>query len=222
MSNSKAEEDYLKAIYKLSKLDPNNVSTNSIVEILDVKPPTVSNMLQKLKEKNFAQYTRYKGVSLTKSGEEIALKVIRKHRLWETFLVEKFDFNWDEVHVIAEQLEHVDSPELINRLDKFLDFPQFDPHGDPIPDKNGEIKKRYEKTLDNVKTSEHVLMVGVKDHSSDFLKYLERMNLNLGVKIEVVEITSYDKSLLIRTNQNKEITISNQVAKNILINSILK
>ena len=111
---------------------------------------------------------------------------------------------------------------LINRLDKFLDFPQFDPHGDPIPDKNGEIKKRYEKTLDNVKTSEHVLMVGVKDHSSDFLKYLERMNLNLGVKIEVVEITSYDKSLLIRTNQNKEITISNQVAKNILINSILK
>lgn len=217
MSNSKAEEDYLKVIYKLSNLNQNNVSAKSISDNLNVKPPTVSNMLQKLKEKSLIQYTKYKGVSLTRSGEVIALKIVRKHRLWETFLVEILKFDWDEVHEIAEQLEHIKSPELINRLDNHLNYPAFDPHGDPIPDKNGVIKERKVRTLSDVDLYENVTMVGVKEHSSDFLQYLDNIKLSLGTNITVNEIISYDKSVMVSTKNKSEILITHQVAKNILV-----
>lgn len=139
MGQSKTEEDYLKAIYKLSKVQPKGVATKSIGDLLNIKPPTVSDMLRKLGDKKLIKYAKYEGVLLTSEGENIALKIIRKHRLWETFLVDHFNFKWDEVHDIAEQLEHIDSPELVNRLDEYLGFPKFDPHGDPIPDKEGVI-----------------------------------------------------------------------------------
>lgn len=217
MVYSQTEENYLKAIYKLSKLQPKGVSTKSIGDVLDIKSPTVSDMLKKLSDKKLIKYARYKGVALTKEGEIIALKIIRKHRLWETFLVEKFKFKWDEVHTIAEQLEHINSPELVNRLDEYLDFPQFDPHGDPIPDKNGKIIQRVEKTLDKIASGAEAVMVGVKDHSPKFLKYLESLRLNLGQKISVINIIDYDKSYVIKTEDESEKIISHQVCKNIIV-----
>ncbi|MEQ9187735.1 MAG: metal-dependent transcriptional regulator [Cryomorphaceae bacterium] len=217
MEYSQTEENYLKAIYKLSKLQPKEVATKSIGDMLEIKPPTVSDMLKKLSDKKLIKYARYKGVSLTKEGETIALKIIRKHRLWETFLVEKFKFKWDEVHAIAEQLEHINSPELVTRLDEFLDYPQFDPHGDPIPDKNGMIIQRVEKTLDKVESGDQVVMVGVKDHSPNFLKYLESLEFSLGGQISVVNIIDYDKSYVIKTKDESEKIISHQVCKNIII-----
>ncbi len=217
MGYSQTEENYLKAIYKLSKLQSKGVSTKSIGNLLEIKSPTVSDMLKKLNDKKLIKYARYKGVSLTKEGETVALKIIRKHRLWETFLVEKFRFKWDEVHNIAEQLEHIDSPELVNRLDEYLDFPQFDPHGDPIPDKNGKISMRHDKTLDKANEEEQVVMVGVKDHSTEFLKYLESLNLKLGVEITVVKIVEYDKSFVVMIEDKSEKIISHQVSKNIIV-----
>ncbi len=217
MDFSHAEENYLKVIYKLSKLQPKGVSTKSIGDLLQIKSPTVSDMLRKLSNKKLIKYAKYKGVSLTKRGEQIALKVIRKHRLWETFLVQKFKFKWDEVHGIAEQLEHIDSSELVNRLDEYLNFPQFDPHGDPIPDKNGEIADRHSKTLDQVKKGSDVIVVGVKDHSSEFLKYIESLSLTLGAKVSVIDVINYDKSFIVKVNDGKEIGLSLQVCKNLFI-----
>ena len=217
MEYSQTEENYLKAIYKLSKLAPSGVSTKSIGDVLSIKSPTVSDMLKRLSEKKLINYARYKGVSLTKKGDSIALNIIRKHRLWETFLVDVLDFKWDEVHTIAEQLEHINSIELVNRLDEYLDFPQFDPHGDPIPDRNGKIVQRIENTLDKVTAGNDVVMVGVKDHSPNFLKYLARLGLDLGEKISVVNIIDYDNSYIIKLVDESEKAISHQVCKNIII-----
>lgn len=217
MGHSHTEENYLKAIYKLSKLQPKGVSTKSIGELLQIKSPTVSDMLRKLGDKNLIKYAKYKGVTLTSEGELIALKIIRKHRLWETFLVEKFKFKWDEVHDIAEQLEHIDSAELVNRLDEYLDFPQFDPHGDPIPDKNGVIATRHNKTLDQVNEGECVIIVGVKDHTSDFLKYIESISLTLGAKVKVIEVINFDHSFVVKVNDDTERSLSLQVCKNLFV-----
>ena len=217
MGHSHTEENYLKAIYKISKLQPKGVSTKSIGELLQIKSPTVSDMLRKLGDKKLIKYAKYRGVTLTKEGEHIALKIIRKHRLWETFLVEKFKFKWDEVHDIAEQLEHIDSPELVNRLDQYLGFPQFDPHGDPIPDKNGVIATRHNKTLDKVKAGKSVIIVGVKDHSSDFLKYIESISLTLGADVKVKEVIKYDNSLVVKVNDSVERSLSLQICKNLFV-----
>ena len=154
---------------------------------------------------------------LTKEGELVALKIIRKHRLWETFLVEKFKFKWDEVHDIAEQLEHIDSPELVNRLDEYLGCPQFDPHGDPIPNKNGEIAIRHNKTLDQVNEGESVIVVGVKDHTSGFLKYIESISLTLGTEVKVMEMINYDHSFVVKLNNGSEKSLSLQVCKNLFV-----
>jgi len=217
MGHSQTEENYLKAIHKLMKIQPNGVSTKSIGDLLKIKPPTVSDMLKKLGGKKLIKYTRYKGVTLTKEGEKIALKIIRKHRLWETFLVEHFKFKWDEVHNIAEQLEHIDAPKLVNCLDEYLGYPQFDPHGDPIPDKNGVISKRYDKTLDQVNEGEKVTMVGVKDHSSQFLQYLDENQFVLGMEIVVLQVVQYDKSCVVELTNNVEKNLSYQVCKNLIV-----
>ena len=217
MGQSHTEENYLKAIYKLSETQPKGISTKSIGELLSIKPPTVSDMLKRLGDKKLIKYVKYKGVTLTMEGEKIALKILRKHRLWETFLVEQFKFKWDEVHTIAEQLEHIDSPELVNRLDEYLGYPRFDPHGDPIPDKDGKISVLYDKTLDQVYEPNKVVFVGVKDHSSSFLQYLESLNLTLGTEIEVRQVIAYDKSRLIRINGEAEKSLSFQVCKNLLV-----
>ncbi|MFT6748088.1 MAG: DtxR family Mn-dependent transcriptional regulator [Glaciecola sp.] len=217
MKSSQTEENYLKAIYKLTKIQPKGVLTKSIGELLEIKSPTVSDMLKKLGDKKLIKYAKYKGVTLTKSGEKIALKVIRKHRLWETFLVERFKFKWDEVHQIAEQLEHIDSSELVKRLDEYLDFPRFDPHGDPIPDEKGVFLQKHDKTLDQVNEKEKVIMVGVKDHSSQFLQYLDTSGLRLGTEISVVQVIEYDNSYVVELENETRLSLSAQVAKNIIV-----
>jgi DtxR family transcriptional regulator, Mn-dependent transcriptional regulator len=209
-------ENYLKAIFTLSKSDENGATTKSIGILLGTKPPTVSDMLKKLDAEKLINYSPYKSISLTEKGEKIAVKVIRKHRLWETFLVEKLDFTWDEVHDIAEQLEHIKSPKLVNSLDKFLGYPKFDPHGDPIPNEYGIFEKEYETTLDQIKVNSEVELMGVKDHSVKFLKYLDNVSMTPGVKIKVLDVNEYDKSVALIIN-GKQQTISNQVCKNLIV-----
>ncbi|MEO9531045.1 MAG: metal-dependent transcriptional regulator [Crocinitomicaceae bacterium] len=214
---SNTEENYLKAIYKLAKIRPSGISTKSISELLKIKSPTVSDMLKKLSDKKLINYEKYKGVELTPKGEQLALLVIRKHRLWETFLVEKLEFKWDEVHEIAEQLEHIQSAELVDRLDKFLDRPRFDPHGDPIPNEQGKIELRYDKTLNQLKLKENAVVVGVKDHSKEFLKYLDGNKIQLGSKLKVMEIIDYDNSMQVQFDAKNSLHLSAQVIKNIIV-----
>ena len=175
-------------------------------------------MIKKLADKEVLTYIKYQGVSLTDLGRKIALGVIRKHRLWEVFLVEKLNFSWDEVHDVAEQLEHIKSTKLINELDAFLEFPKMDPHGDPIPDKEGKFQKIEKKLLSTLKENQLGVCVGVNDSSSEFLKYLDRYQISLGQKIRVVSKESFDGSVKILIN-NKEMSISQKIANNIYIQS---
>lgn len=218
MDTSFTEENYLKAIYHLSADESKQVNTNQIATVLNTKAASVTDMLKKLSNKNLINYARYQGVDLTAEGRIIALKIIRKHRLWEYFLVEKLAFGWDEVHDLAEQLEHIQSPELINRLDKFLEFPKYDPHGDPIPDQTGIINCVEMKSIDTLNAGDAGIISGIKEHSSSFLKYLEKMNLKIGKKITVDEILPYDETVIIRTENSEKINISKAAAKHILIN----
>ncbi|PCH91029.1 MAG: iron-dependent repressor [Bacteroidetes bacterium] len=217
--NTLAEENYLKAIYQLSGENNTGVSTNDIAKQIKTKASSVSDMLRKLSNKRLADYEKYKGATLTKSGKKVALKVIRKHRLWELFLVNKLDFKWDEVHEIAEQLEHIVSPEMVNRLDKFLDYPKYDPHGDPIPDKNGNIRVRKEVFLSDLSKNQIARVVGVKDSSASFLQYLESVKLLLGTELVLLNRYKFDNSLSLKLGAKKEITISNKVAQNLYVST---
>ncbi|MDZ7900213.1 MAG: metal-dependent transcriptional regulator [Arcicella sp.] len=211
------EENYLKIIYKLSAETESEISTNAVAELTQTKAASVTDMLRKLSEKQLVNYQKYQGVRLTELGEKLALSVIRKHRLWEVFLVEKLKFNWDEVHDIAEQLEHIDSEELVLKLDQFLGFPKFDPHGDPIPDAQGRMPKSGYKNLSEIAINQSVVMMGVAQHSSTFLQYLAKIGLQLGVEIFVFEINDFDKSLTIKIGGKKECFITTEVAKNVLV-----
>jgi DtxR family Mn-dependent transcriptional regulator len=210
-----AEENYLKAIFKLSQITE-NVSTNQIAAELATKASSVTDMLRKLAEKLLINYTRYQGVSLTQSGEKVAINIIRRHRLWEYFLVEKLHFKWDEVHDMAEEMEHISSNELIDRLDEFMGFPSRDPHGDPIPDSKGNFKKSDLKPISAVDVNTCGIISGVKDHSTAFLQYLEKHELTIGKKITVKEIITYDNAVILQI-ENKDIQISRDVAINLLI-----
>ncbi|MDI9877546.1 MULTISPECIES: metal-dependent transcriptional regulator [Bacteroidota] len=211
------EENYLKIIYKLSAETDADISTNAVAELTQTKAASVSDMLRKLSEKHLVNYQKYQGVRLTEAGEQVALKVIRKHRLWEVFLVEKLGFNWDEVHDIAEQLEHIDSEELVEKLDEFLGFPKFDPHGDPIPDPNGRMPKLTYQNLSEVKQGERVLMMGVSEHSSAFLQYVAKLGISLGSELYILEINDFDKSLSVQIAQANPQFMSHEVAKNLLV-----
>ncbi|WP_229359467.1 metal-dependent transcriptional regulator [Flectobacillus major] len=211
------EENYLKIIYKLSAETDAEVSTNAVAELTQTKAASVSDMLRKLSEKQLVNYQKYQGVRLTESGRQVALKVIRKHRLWEVFLVDKLGFNWDEVHDIAEQLEHIDSEELVEKLDEFLAYPKFDPHGDPIPDHHGQMPELRYQNLAEIRQGELVLMMGVSEHSSAFLQYLAKCGVNLGSEIKVLEINDFDKSLSVQIAQNIPQFLSHEVAKNLLV-----
>lgn len=214
------EENYLKIIYKLSAETESEISTNAIAELTQTKAASVTDMLRKLSEKQLVYYQKYQGVRLTELGEKVALKVIRKHRLWEVFLVEKLKFNWDEVHEIAEQLEHIASEELVQKLDDFLGFPKFDPHGDPIPDAQGRMPKSGYKNLSETQVNQSVVMMGVAQHSVTFLQYLAKIGLQLGVEIYVFEINDFDKSLTIKIEGTKNCFISTEVAKNVLVKAL--
>ncbi|QLE03078.1 metal-dependent transcriptional regulator [Galbibacter sp. BG1] len=211
-----SEEDYIKAIYHLSKDDKGNVSTNAIAAQMDSKASSVTDMMKKLAEKDVIHYKKYQGARLTEKGKSYAAKIIRKHRLWEYFLVEKLHFSWDEVHEIAEELEHIKSEKLIEKLDAFLDFPRMDPHGDPIPDKDGNITKVEKVMLSSAKSKETGIVIGVKDSSSDFLRYLDKLGISLGKEIEILHKEPFDNSVMISL-EGENINISALTANNIYL-----
>ncbi|PIQ14818.1 MAG: iron-dependent repressor [Flavobacteriales bacterium CG18_big_fil_WC_8_21_14_2_50_32_9] len=214
--NSFTEENYLKAIYKLSLNGVQGVSTNAIAYKLATKPSSVTDMIKKLADKKLVSYQKYQGVNLTKKGRDVAVSIIRNHRLWEVFLVEKLNFKWDEVHDLAEELEHINTHKLTERLDEFLDFPKFDPHGDPIPDKDGYIVQHKDITLSDLKIGEKAVVVGVKEHSKSYLNYLEQQHLVLGAEIIIKDIVEFDATMQILVN-NKHVIISNQASKNLIV-----
>ncbi|HKK12596.1 MAG TPA: metal-dependent transcriptional regulator [Flavobacteriaceae bacterium] len=211
-----SEENYLKAIYHLGKQGSQAVSTNAIAEQMDTKASSVTDMVKKLAEKNFVNYVKYQGVSLTKAGRLTAASVVRKHRLWEVFLVEKLKFSWDEVHDVAEQLEHIKSEKLIDRLNEFLGSPKKDPHGDPIPDKEGKITKTEKILLSQVSANTSCVCVGVKNSSKEFLRYLDKINMALGSEIKVISKEPFDQSVTVRLD-NMDITISAMTANNLYV-----
>lgn len=213
---TRSEENYLKAIFHLSNNGLGSVSTNAIAEQIDTKASSVTDMVKKLSEKNLVIYKKYKGVELTSEGKLHAAKVIRKHRLWEVFLVEKLHFSWDEVHEIAEQLEHIKSEKLVEELDALLEYPKVDPHGDPIPDKYGNIQKLDKVLLSSCKAGETGTFVGVENSSSEFLQYLDKLRLSLGCTMRIIEKEIFDNSMQIEVNTNI-INISALTANNIYI-----
>lgn len=211
-----SEENYLKAIYHLEIDVDKGVSTNAIAKKLDTKASSVTDMIKKLSEKELIVYKKYQGVTLTSFGKKTAVNIVRKHRLWEVFLVKKLNFSWDEVHDIAEQLEHIKSSKLIQQLDSFLGFPTHDPHGDPIPDKEGNLKVIEKRLLSTLLKNESGICVGVNDSSSDFLKFLDKKGITLGKLITVLEKEDFDDSLLIQIDQ-KKLSISNKIANNLYL-----
>lgn len=214
-----AEENYLKAIFHLEQENPDTLSTKEIAEKMETKPSSVTDMVQKLAEKKLVIYKRYQGTNLTEKGRKMAANVIRKHRLWEVFLVDKLHFQWDEVHEIAEQLEHIQSDELITRLDDFLGNPSFDPHGDPIPDADGVIKKTSKKLLSELKKGEVGICVGVKETSPDFLQYLSKRHIEIGTRITIMGKEFFDGSMVIQIG-NENSFISSKIAQNLFIKTI--
>lgn len=215
---TRSEENYLKAIYGIAKRNEKGANTNAIAKRLDTKASSVTDMIKKLSEKGLVNYKKYKGTELTAEGHQVAVGVIRKHRLWETFLVKHLRFKWDQVHDIAEQLEHVHSQELIDRLDAFMDHPKFDPHGDPIPDKDGNIvAMRATATLNEIPKDEIARLVGVQDSSDEFLRFLDGVGLRLGTQLTVVRRFEFDNSMEVSTHFKSGITLSQQVCKNLVV-----
>ncbi|MBN9283395.1 MULTISPECIES: metal-dependent transcriptional regulator [Flavobacterium] len=211
-----SEENYLKVIYHLSVVSPRGVNTNAIAGMIESKASSVTDMVKKLAEKDLILYQKYQGVTLTEKGALAAKMIVRKHRLWEVFLVEKLDFSWDEVHDVAEELEHIKSEKLINKLDAYLGFPTEDPHGDPIPNAKGEIKKIDKQLLSDLEVQQKGICVGVKDSSANFLQYLDKQQIALGSKIEVLSKETFDMSLTIKV-EGKEMIISNKIANNLFV-----
>ena len=217
---TQTEENYLKTIYLLGKQGKGKVSLTALASALGNNPASVIDMLKKLTEKKLIQYERVKGARLTGEGIKTAIRTVRKHRLWELFLQIKLGYTWDEVHEIAEQLEHVHHEDLDNRLEKFLGFPQFDPHGDPIPDKKGHFPELKSCPLSEYHQQEKGSVVGLTELSSPFLKYLDKVGIQIGSEIKVLENYDFDKSLNIKVNGKKNIHLSHQAAQNILIGKV--
>lgn len=213
---SLAEENYLKAIYHLQQIQESGISTNAIANKMQTKASSVTDMVKKLSEKNLLTYIKYKGVSLTPAGQQTALKIIRRHRLWEVFLSQKLHFEWHEVHELAEQLEHIQSEELIDRLDNLLGNPEFDPHGDPIPDADGNIKRRNKKLLGQLGTSQTGLCVGVKSSSDEFLQYLSRNNIGIGSNLTVIDLEPFNGSMTVQV-EAQSLFLTREITNNIYV-----
>lgn len=216
---SQTEENYLKAIYSLAYANSNKVSTTLISEELNTKASSVTDMIQKLADKDLVHYKKYQGVSLTEIGKKIAVEIVRKHRLWEVFLVNKLNYNWDEVHELAEQLEHIKSETLIDKLEAFLEFPTHDPHGDPIPDKNGNVEHHKNMMLSSIEIGNSCVVIGIKDSSDPFLKFLDKLQIQLGSVLKVVSKEPFDNSMLVETATGS-ISISNQISKNLFVKKL--
>ena len=211
-----AEEDYIKAFYTLGGVEGNPISTSAVSEFLQVNPASVSGMIKKLSAKRLLNYRRSHGASLTPKGKKLAVSIVRKHRLWETFLFEKLGYSWEEVHEIAEQLEHIRSEDLINRLESFLGFPKKDPHGDPIPDKDGKIEKSGHIPLTKLEKGEKGIVAGVGNQDTSFLKQLNQMKVKIGSTVKVVEINGFDRSLE-TTIDGKKAFLSEKLGNQVLI-----
>ena len=216
---TQAEENYLKTILSISLKNDGRISTNEIANEIGTSPASVSDMFKKLQEKKLIKYKKYQGVSLTKKGRKNATNILRKHRLWETFLVNTLNFSWDEVHIIAEQLEHIQSEKLIDELDDFLDKPKFDPHGDPIPSKEGKIPLSDFKSLNELKVGDKGIIMGVKLDKKSFLQYLNQIKIQIGVEIKIINKVNFDKSMEVKTKY-KTFFLSNDVSKNLLIKKL--
>lgn len=214
LNYSTSEENYIKAIYHLQ--GEGTVNTNQLAGELKTRPASVTDMMKKLRAKKLVHYEAYKGFKLTAEGKKLALLIIRRHRLWEFFLAEKLRFSWDEVHEVAEDLEHVSSKKLIDKLDEYLGFPRFDPHGDPIPDANGKIESSKQVCLVDLPINKPGLVCYVSDQSTEMLELLGHKNIGMGTRIEVKKKFQFDQSMEIRVKQQIE-TISETLAKNIYV-----
>jgi len=215
---SQTEENYLKALFHLTTENASKpeAGTNELAATLQVKPATANDMLKKLKDKKLINYQKYGKISLTAAGRKHAIEIVRKHRLWETFLYEKLEFTWDEVHEVAEQLEHIHSPKLIEKLEQFLNYPEFDPHGDAIPNAKGELKMQARKTLAEVATGKTYKLIAVKDNSASFLQYVVKVGLGISSKIKVLSRQDFDGTLEIEVNNKKSI-VSERFAQHIFV-----
>jgi DtxR family Mn-dependent transcriptional regulator len=211
-----AEENYLKAIFKIAEKEPGPVLTNALASAMGTSAASATDMLKRLSEKQLVAYEKYRGVTLTPEGDRLATTLIRKHRLWEVFLVEKLGFAWDEVHDFAEQLEHVQGDSLTNRLDDFLGHPRFDPHGDPIPDAQGRWMRRPQVRLTTLLPGQKGILTGVDDHTSSFLQYLDELGIALGVAIELLDRTAYDQSATVQI-AGKEYILSEKASQNLFL-----
>jgi DtxR family Mn-dependent transcriptional regulator len=214
---TQAEENYLKAIFKIAEREKKSVSTNAVAGFMKTSAASATDMLQRLAEKGMVNYEKYKGVFLTPLGNRIAIQLVRKHRLWEVFLSDKLKFAWHQVHDLAEMLEHIDSEELINRLDEFLQYPKFDPHGDPIPNAEGKFTLRSQWSVAELPAGSSGILIGVREHDTDFLEYLNDLKIRLGTQIKVVQKVSYDQSYRILTDGRFDHLVSSQVAANLLV-----
>lgn len=214
---SVTEENYLKAIYKISERDGKAAGTNAIGSELSTTAASVTDMIRRLSSKDLVHYEKYRGVSLTDEGNRLATGLIRKHRLWEVFLVEKLEFTWDKVHELAEQLEHIQSAELVERLDIFLERPKYDPHGDPIPDAEGNFAPRVQIELSKLAIQEEGTIVGVQEDAEAFLQYLDKTGLVLGAKLKVLEKFEFDGSVLLLLNGSEQLTVSSKICKNLFV-----
>lgn len=212
------EENYIKAIYSIQhRNESGEASVNEIAERMHTRPATVTDMFKKLSEKELIHYEKYKKVRLTENGSKIALSILRKHRLWETFLCNKLNFSWDEVHEVAEQLEHIRSQKLIDKMDEFLGFPEYDPHGDPIPKHNGDLPASKAVPLSDIAINIKCVFVAVNDTSSAFLQQLKRFNLEIGSELTITERMPYDNSVWVNNKNGESFQLSEKIAGNILV-----
>ncbi|HKG69961.1 MAG TPA: metal-dependent transcriptional regulator [Segetibacter sp.] len=217
MAQTLTEENYLKAIYRLSLNGDNKITPTAIAEEISVNAASVVDMIKKLTEKDLIIYDKVKGAKLTDRGSKTALTIIRNHRLWEVFLIEKLGYSWDVVHEIAEQLEHIKHPELADRLDKFLEYPDYDPHGDPIPKSNGEMPNLVKTLLSEIEVGKTCRVAAVKDTSSIFLQYLLELTVNIGTKIKVLDKIAFDGSMSIEIGKEMKTIVSKKFAENLLV-----
>mgnify|MGYP006279997081 FL=1 len=214
---SRSEENYLKTIYNLSDEGSRPVTTNELAVRMNTKPASITDMMKKLSAKKLIDYAPYYGANITRQGTSDALEIIRKHRLWETFLVEKLGFQWDEVHEVAEQLEHVQSRSLIDKLDQFLGYPSADPHGQSIPDKNGHLKELKILGLSEIRDDKHWTIRSIRSGSPALLQYLTKVGIYIGAKVQILERRPFDGSLEVSIDEKHHVTISREVSENIFV-----
>ena len=212
-----SEENYLKSIYRLGQQTSFKITPTAIAESLGNNPASVVDMIRKLTEKQLISYDKKNGVKLTPQGLKDAVLIVRRHRLWEVFLLEKLGYHWDEIHDIAEELEHINNATLADRLDKFLGFPEYDPHGDPIPKANGKVPKPYSVTLTDLKVGDTCRVAAVRDTNSPFLQYLQKLEIGIGTQIQLIEKIPFDNSLVIRIGSKENTTVSQKFGENILV-----